>query len=266
MWRKTTVLSDPIASTYKLTNQRTNLQLNVEQYLPYAYIRFEYCDSITVDKFGENITMNNTSTIDVYISGQSSVLSGKFFKITFKSSEIDLAPGVSMNKIYYMPNTASIRSSGTYYLYAETIYDVVGVAEIEAVTDIKYLTSTNINEYEEGTVGNIIIKYLCQIGNMVRVIIGSYLGNGLYGKDNPNILEFDNKPYVIFISAPQSSRGGGAIFIRDQLNTDGGLGYQQAYLNIELNWVDNSVSFFSYDSAEYQLNVSGERYHYIAFL
>lgn len=213
MWKKTTTLSDPIAPTYKLTNQRTNLQLNIEINLPNAYVQIKHSDTVTVDQTGTGITMNNATSTNITLNNPDiDLLSGKFFMITSKYSEIGLAPGISMNKIYYMPAGSYLQTDGHYYLYAETIYDVVGVAGIEAGTNIEYLASVDRNEYTEGTVDNVTIEYLGQIGEFgdkPNIITGSYIGTGSFGENHANYIDFpdaNSVPKILFIITTLTSK------------------------------------------------------------
>ena len=100
-------------------------------------------------------------------------------------------------------------------------------------------------------------------GYNARIAFGSYTGTGATGATNPNTLQFDFHPVLVFIgdtkatSAPRNP----TVFLRDRIKVcadpAGGNGLLVA------TWSDNALSWYCRsDNAYYQLNGSGELYRY----
>ena len=111
---------------------------------------------------------------------------------------------------------------------------------------------------------------LAAAGNC-RIVIGSYVGTGTSGKNNPNTLTFDFEPMVIFMdvttrvggSAITNSGPGYSIFFRgvEECNNANGKG-------LVTTWDGNSVSWYydssASDSVKQQYNTNNQIYYYIA--
>ena len=100
-------------------------------------------------------------------------------------------------------------------------------------------------------------------GYNARIAFGSYTGTGATGATNPNTLQFDFHPVLVFIgdtkatSAPRNP----TVFLRDRIKvcsdsvTGNGL--------LVATWSDNALSWYCRsDNAYYHLNGSGELYRY----
>lgn len=103
-----------------------------------------------------------------------------------------------------------------------------------------------------------------------RIETGSYVGTGTYGKNNPTSLTFGFTPKIVFISSSGNDSPTGynrftspLVFGTSRarnINLDGSLTTSHLYLT----WEDQSVSFYSPNSAWEQLNQSGFTYYYVA--
>lgn len=96
---------------------------------------------------------------------------------------------------------------------------------------------------------------------------GSYTGTNVHGSNNKNSLKFNSKPKMLFVK----QRNGGADFffaMADNLIARSIHGDTQGkFYDINLSWdSDGTVTWYSTDSAYYQLNQSGNTYDYIAIL
>jgi len=95
------------------------------------------------------------------------------------------------------------------------------------------------------------------IGNCI-VVAGTYIGTGGYDSDHPCTLSFPYKPMLVLLEKDYLLRRGVG-------RTDVPFGSEVRYLVV--SWSTNSVSWFTYSGgADYQCNVSGRTYHYVAFL
>ena len=89
-----------------------------------------------------------------------------------------------------------------------------------------------------------------------RIVQGSYVGKGTNGPNNAITLTFNGKPMVLFVSgllsmtalrgAAYGTTNSGAITIT--------------------TWRENSVSWYSDQAADIQMNSSGKTYQYIALI
>ena len=94
-----------------------------------------------------------------------------------------------------------------------------------------------------------------------RIVYGSYVGNGQYGRDTPKTLTFDGTPLFIVLSG------------RYHFYSVKGSQYAQTICSTSLapttlfmTWDSQSVSWYTSESADKQLNLSDETYFYIALL
>ena len=94
-----------------------------------------------------------------------------------------------------------------------------------------------------------------------RIVYGSYGGNDQYGSSNQNTLTFDGTPLFIVLSG------------RYHFYSVKGSQYAQTICSTSLSpttlfmtWDSQSVSWYTSESADKQLNLSDETYFYIALL
>lgn len=104
-----------------------------------------------------------------------------------------------------------------------------------------------------------------------KIMSGSYVGTGTYGKDNKNSLTFDNPPKMLIVASP-GNIGYNDIRSYDLLLYISGFNglAPSSFTNktfgfymVRISGSGNTVSWYSGDSAEYQLNISGVTYNYI---
>lgn len=95
-----------------------------------------------------------------------------------------------------------------------------------------------------------------------QIVSGSYTGNGKYGSSNPNSLSFGKKPWFVLICGPKL-----AIMARD--HASGFIQQNGSNVFFYTSWTATGVSWYttsSDDGAPRQLNESGKKYYYIAFV
>lgn len=137
----------------------------------------------------------------------------------------------------------------------------------------EYINSTNQNAYPKNTIsGGIQYEYLGIPYNNLPggtiVNYGKYKGTGTYGSGNPNTLTFSRMPKGVIIVPSGSGYGVlGAIFIQGDPQPRGmtALSATSGYLNLNCTWNPNSISWYSTDDSEKQLNDSDTIYYWMSF-
>lgn len=103
-------------------------------------------------------------------------------------------------------------------------------------------------------------------GNNCRITIGSYVGNGDAGPNEPNSLTFDFTPDFLAISDPGNSYSPfGAVMFRNY--TSAKSFPEDTYGSLGISWSGKNVSWWttkSFYEAKDQLNTEGHTYLYIA--
>ena len=107
-----------------------------------------------------------------------------------------------------------------------------------------------------------------QVATRARVVVGTYEGAGKFGSSNKNELTFDGELLAICINDPVEGDGvdtlyGGYTWVKGSAH-----GKVSEYLSADLTWADNGVKWWNnYGAgAKAQLNTSGKKYPYVAFL
>ena len=104
-------------------------------------------------------------------------------------------------------------------------------------------------------------------GRNARIAFGSYTGTGTYGSANPNTLQFDFKPALVFIAI---ANWDGGIHNPSLLMRPRAVGSSRptadSYSQLTVTWGDRSVAWYmnGKESPYYQLNVGGQLYYYTA--
>ena len=97
------------------------------------------------------------------------------------------------------------------------------------------------------------------MSGIARIEQGSYVGTGVYGASNPNVLTFDFQPKILFVYTNNCcylafKRRSSMIRLIDTI--DGS--------TPSTSWYDNTVEWYSTATPAYQLNSSSTTYFYIA--
>lgn len=113
----------------------------------------------------------------------------------------------------------------------------------------------------------------------LKMVLGSYVGNGEHGPASPTSLSFDFEPDVVILKRPYDIElnpcGLGAVLIRP-MNSVGmelyTIGDSATSRRLNLAWGEKSVSWWTdvyagddSHAANWQLNSDGGRYYYAAF-
>ena len=137
---------------------------------------------------------------------------------------------------------------------------------------------TGLSEVTKGNflVGNgadaLVEKTPAEVLNIIgaaKIVKDSYTGNGEYGKNNPCVLTFGGVPKLVFVQADTPPARGRSMFLAINgspeaevfpvIGTTG-----DSLDSVYLTWSDNSLSWYSTESSEYQMNKDGKTYNYIA--
>lgn len=104
-------------------------------------------------------------------------------------------------------------------------------------------------------------------GRNARIAFGSYTGTGTYGSANPNTLQFDFKPALVFIAIANWDGGihNPSLLMRPRVVGSSRL-TADSYSQLTVTWGDRSVAWYmnGKESPYYQLNVGGQLYYYTA--
>ena len=92
-------------------------------------------------------------------------------------------------------------------------------------------------------------------GKTCRIVWGSYVGNGEYGREHPSSLTFDFKPHMIFALYASTY----IIMQRGCISSIG----NSVYTCVSA-WEDRSVSWYNTQSSANQLNINNVTYYYVA--
>ena len=212
----------------------------------------KYADSVTVSDDG-TVALSNESIFTVGSDGytQSQIqaaCAGKFIQYYRTSSGSTYPPdsiypfNSTPSAIVFVPSDVSIVTKvyDDYDCYAIDRYQpVTGYAAIPAGTTIEYLG---------------------KLGDKARVQVLSYIGTGTYGSSNPNSLTFDFVPKAVFLFSPRTHK---KCFVAYG-DTNGYPYNDSPNGKLNVSWDKKKMSWFQYDSADNQLNLSSYKYRAIA--
>lgn len=92
-------------------------------------------------------------------------------------------------------------------------------------------------------------------GKTCRIEVGSYVGTGVYGQNNPNTIQCGFTPAVLMLSTSNYGNWNLLAAYRGMSNW-GNAG-------VLIIWGDSSVSWFNGNGPGDQLNTSGQTYYYV---
>ena len=176
-------------------------------------------------------------------------------------------------------NITMKRFNGAGYdtLYPKTIVEQV----IGAYTKQQILTSATASLYGLGasavpnevlaTARSLISTAQSTADSKCKIIPGSYVGTGTHGKDNKNSLTFDSPPKMLIVASPGNTgyNNSGSYDLLLYISGFNGLAPSRftsktdGFYMVTISGSGNTVSWYSSNSAEYQLNKSGVTYNYI---
>ena len=103
------------------------------------------------------------------------------------------------------------------------------------------------------------------LGTIPKIQTGSYVGTGTYGPSSPNTLTFSFRPQLVIIVENGGGQTYSGYFIRgSEVGMTNWIGGSTSNFSVALTWNNDSVSWYSGNGSEYQLNRSGITYCYLA--
>lgn len=223
--------------------QNGQFKLTTDSDLYSPSILYSYGSSVYVGEDG-SLSLSSpdgsvSATREQYEYNLLPVLKGKFIQANTPGSN-NWIGDFQVGKIFFIPETATLDKLSNGTPFFSQIQTVTGYPAIPADTTIEYMS---------------------QLGDKARIVTGSYVGTGKYGISNPNTLEFDKRPKIVFIVS--ESAGFSSPLVYGQ----GGYGYYpNVFSDLNATWGDKSISWYS-DANEYnQLNGRNIPYSYLAIL
>lgn len=198
-----------------------------------------------------------------YLYAKAEIVNGEIVcseKLERYSSPTNYVGYYAYNGVNVYRVTSNSYSSSTGYSFTGILQEVKSQSILGSI--VSYVVSTDPNAYpQDGDLDGVHYTYVGVLGDRTRIEVGSYVGTGTYGKDNPNTLTFGFVPKIIWI-APISYTDISATIRRD---TDKGIAIYVAtnIYTLTTSWSGNAVTWYS-NQALYQLNASGVAYSYIA--
>ena len=120
-------------------------------------------------------------------------------------------------------------------------------------------TMANFNEKLQSVLSDAIAG---GIAGGIKVVSGARTGNGTYGSENKITLNFSTRPLAI-LYAPSTGGYGNIVLIRNcsMYTPDFNV---SSYLDTNVTWSSNSVSWYHNSNQNHQGNADGTVYRYIA--
>ena len=105
-------------------------------------------------------------------------------------------------------------------------------------------------------------------GHNARIVCGSYVGTGTYGRNSKNTLSFDFTPVLVVTSSNEyhSAVTNPTIFLRERTIACS----ENLYLNssqrrtLNVSWTANGLSWYCTETASGQNNEADRTYFYVA--
>lgn len=222
----------------------------------------QYSNGINIDQATGKVTLAApVSELSLTYNGHDDalILRGKYFVSAYAQS------------VNYADADADVTyENGTVYSVSIQRREVNSIQKV-TLSEWEFLQSTNRNAYPDSGVVDGVEYQFCGIPSEnavdpVRIMTGFYIGNGLYGADNPNRLTFSYPPKILFVQRANNEKSnatnGRITAIRGVTGTD-----VDNFLNypvVKMAWEENTVEWYNKDDAQYQLNSVNEKYLWVA--
>jgi len=92
-----------------------------------------------------------------------------------------------------------------------------------------------------------------------EIVFGSYTGKGVYGEENPNVLNLGFSPRAVLVMGEGSSNGDSIMMLNPMLVTR--LNSTDNYCTV--TWMETGVKWHS-NHVGFQFNRTGKTYYYLA--
>ena len=108
-------------------------------------------------------------------------------------------------------------------------------------------------------------KIYINVGERLKIVKGSYVGDGTYGQGRKSELTFESSPKLLFFYSGDSDTHNIVVYLEDGVETIS-ITFQDTYASTFL-LSENTVSWYTTQSRpEAQLNYEGRTYYYAALL
>lgn len=201
-----------------------------------------YSESVLIDSDG-TVTMTSPKSFSYVDSAVISGLAGKYIT------------GTELHGIIARVSSITTTSGGGGWSYTyQEVY-----SEIDP-DSIFFINSPDENAYPPAEDDGNTYSYLGMLGNNVKIETGSYTGTGVSGSSNKNTLKFSSKPLFVAVSGE-----GWSFYAIRQNEYAPVIAGSFSVRNMVLSWSATSVSWYSEDSHNAQLNAK-KTYYYIAIV
>lgn len=197
-------------------------------------------------------------TVDVTWNDYSAanVLKGKFFLAALDTGNIHENIIVKGSEDGEASKRANTNTYIGVYFPAKPVENV----QYNVIDQITYVNSPNANAYPPAEPDGYTYTPLGQLGKQVKIETGSYVGTGTYGSGGKNSLTFDFAPAILIITADYANNH----YVNSGYIVCNSGGHSGQNGNIEATVNGNTVSWYSGNDAQVQLNTSGLTYNYVA--
>ena len=178
-------------------------------------VTFVYGDTYSVNDDGIHTTINQPDEITVNVNSPASIFDGMKGKWwSYKDY------GNTNQTVYYLPTSATItRDTSAGYPNYKSNESMTVRSSFHNVTTKKiigYVNSPSPDAYPPAVDDGYTYTPLGQLGDKVRIAMGSYTGTGTYGADNPNSLTFEFEPvYILIFFVGHGMASSQAFFIKN---------------------------------------------------
>lgn len=206
-------------------------------------VQFKYSTTVTVYDNGDLNVDGDVVNLQNYNTEGTSTIKGKYI--------VPVTTGASISGVWFIPSDATFSlisvdgNAAKRYLYCDKMQPVTGYPAIPA---------------------NTVITYLGQLGEPgARIDVGSYVGTGTNGIENPCSISFNFVPKMVFLGP--GDEYGGVVKILWPGATEAGSYYNNSSL-LSLTWSNGNktVSWYSRYTPEHQCNTSGKTYYVYAMV
>ena len=288
VWCRTSTTSSEIPAGYTLADPIENVSTVNLGRLSYDAAYFGFAKTIKVYDNGyvpldgrhywiwyyqyDNVMQTVSAAHFMSASGSDSVnltlgeIPGNFVYF-YGSSTSWYDKSIDINQWYYVPKDAVVtvpsHKEDDTWVHFSKLQKVVSHPRIPAGTNTTYLAAKNRDAYTEGKFTdpvNYSISYVGMLGDGTRIQTKSYIGTGTYGNANAIKFTFDFVPKVVFVQNTST-------YYYHMTVVYGMLGavmYERYNTLTNVNWKDNTVSWYSESSALEQLNESKITYKVVA--
>lgn len=216
--------------------------------------------NIAYYKAGTGVTVSENGALTLTGATSVKIQSSEWSTI---AAQLELLRGKYCSIINYEGGAPVFANFDVFYIPEDVVFTIPTKSNQVQASVSKYQPVTG----HAAIPANTTITYLGQLGGGARIEVGTYVGTGTYGYDNPNTLTFEFEPKLIVITETgygvnplESQWNGSVILVQGSYSMNVGTSK-----SCEFNVVGKNATWYTkgnYSGA--QLNESGITYNYIA--